>query len=93
MAATLTRLGDREMLGSETTNPRIQMWYLGGRSLRVAYPEVPYLQLRLRRYRSLLVALAMLVGGAVAWQVYRRLGRPATASLTRGSPTPGGEST
>ena len=93
IAATLTKLGDREMLGSETTDPRIQMWYLGGRSLRVAYPEDAYLQQRLRRYRSLLVALAMLLGGAVAWQVYRRLGRPATATLTRGSPTPGGEST
>jgi hypothetical protein len=92
MAATVTKVGDRDALGSETTGPRIQMWNLGGLSLRIAYPEDLNWQLLLRRYRSLLIALVVLLGGVIAWRFYRRLGRPPTATPPRSGPMTGGES-
>jgi cellulose synthase operon protein B len=91
VAAALTRVREGETLSSVTAGPRIQMWNLGGLALRVAYPEDLDWQLLVRRHRSLLIALAALVGGVVAWRLYARLARPPTAGPRHGGPPAGGE--
>jgi cellulose synthase operon protein B len=86
-----TRGGDGEPGNNLVTGPRIQMWNLGGHSLRVAYPDDLDWQWLARRYRSLLIALAVLVGGVLAWRLYARLGRPPTAGPTSSAQPGGGE--
>jgi cellulose synthase operon protein B len=91
LAPPRTRGGEGEPSDNIMVGPRIQMWNLGGHGLRVAYPDDLDWQGLARRYRSLLIALAVLVGGVLAWRLYTRLGRPPTAGPTSSAQPGGGE--
>jgi hypothetical protein len=88
--STRTAAGGQE---SGVVWPRIRMWSVGGGGLKVAYPEASHWQEAVRRYWSLLIVLAVLIGGFLAWRLYARLGRPPSASSTpRPRPAEGGTS-
>lgn len=63
-----------------TSAVRLQSWDLRGTTLDVAYPDDLDWEILLRRYRSLIIALVVVLGGLLAWRLYRRLGRPPVIS-------------
>jgi cellulose synthase operon protein B len=76
VAFSTSKPGETQKVASVTSPLRVQTWDLTGFALQVAYPEEINWQILLRRYRSLVITLAVVLGGVMVWQLYRRLGRP-----------------
>jgi cellulose synthase operon protein B len=72
-----------------TDSTGIQSWDLRRRTLQVDYPDEFKLPVFLRRYRVPLIFLGLLVGGGIAWLVYRRLGQRPTPPAADSGPGPG----
>ncbi len=60
-----------------TPQGSFEVWDLSGQTLQVRYPDELNWWLLLRRYRWVVLGFLIVLGGIIAWRLYRRLGRPA----------------
>lgn len=65
---------------------QLQTWDLSERALKVSNPDSLGAGSLVRRYRSLLIALGLILGAVVTWQIYRRLGRPPVSATPVSTP-------
>ena len=87
VAFSTSKLGETQEAAGMTSPLRVQTWDLTGPALQVAYSGEINWQILLRRYRSLVITLAVLLGGGVVWQLHRRLGRPPVVNPGSGRTT------